>query len=277
MIPVTNQTAKDYISNNNKISVISGNMQLRKKTGNNTAHWSTQSGLIAYFIPVLGILIAALLVYMVWDIATRPILLTNTEEGFTNSNKPSNKPSNKQSNNRGKLSKSMSANKNSQNSKSKTRSPGQSKLSAMKKGKYNPNDDLKNYGMDADPNTNGKDADEDEAANNGLTYDSKLEKQMSKIGSKLGTDALNQMMDKRANGKRDNFKNVINEVDSINPGAFDLTSIGGTIRRYNENFNNRLNYAKAKNEGDNLEATMAQGKVIFDEFKKIFLFTDMFS
>jgi hypothetical protein len=271
-MPVTNQTAKDYISNNNKISVISGNMQLKKKTSNNTTHWLTQSGVITFFIPVLGILIAALLVYMVWDIATRPIQSTATEEGFTNSNKQSNK----QSNNLGKLSKSMRANKNSQNSKSKNWSPGQSKLSAMKKRKYNFNDDFKNYGMDADPNTNGKEADEDEAANNGLTYDSKLEKQMSKLGSDLGTDALNQMMSKRANGKRDNFKNVINEVDSINPGAFDLTSIGGTIRRYNENFNNRLNYAKAKNEGDNLEATMAQGKVIFDEFKKIFLFTDMF-
>ncbi len=223
----------------------------------------TKSKMLSFLIPVLGILITVLLVYMVWDLATRPNSST-TEEGFI----AKSKSVNKSGNSLGKL-KSLRKMKKGQNS--KKRSPSQSKLSEMKNGKYNPNDDLKDYGMDGDPSK------KDDIDDTILQNDSKLEKHLAKMGSEFGKDALDKLMANRASGKRDNFKNVINEVDNINPGAFDLTSIGGTIRRYNENFNNRLNYAKAKNEGDNLEATMAQGKVIFDEFKKIFLFTDMFS
>lgn len=225
-----------------------------------------KSNMISYLIPLLGILITILLVYMVWDLATRPILSTS-EEGFTTNSKVDNKSGKRL----GKLKSNVHKMENDQNE--KKRSPNQSKLSAMKNGKYNPNDDLKDYGMDGNPSQINDKGDDDSV----LPTDSKLEKTLAKMGSKFGKDALEQLMEKRAGGKRDNFKNVINEVDNINPGAFDLTSIGGTIRRYNENFNNRLNYAKAKNEGDNLEGTMAQGKVIFDEFKKIFLFTDMFS
>jgi hypothetical protein len=193
---------------------------------------------------VLGILcfmIALLLIYMIWDICNRSI-----NEGFNTRQSKTAKSSNKTST-------TKSGNKSN-------KLVGQSKLSMMKNGKYNPNDDLKNYGMD------GRGDEETE-----------LDKRIDEMGTKMGEDLLVKLGNKRSKGKRDNFKNVINEVDNINPGAFDLTSIGGTIRRYNENFNNRLNYAKSKNEGDNLEATMAQGKVIFDEFKKIFLFTDMFS
>lgn len=237
-----------------------------------------KSDTISFLIPILAILIVMLLVYMVWDIAKRPIPDT-TEEGFVGTNSSSKKS---KLGNIGTSSKSSSKsssnkyNKAKQNKAKQTKAkskngPNKSKLEILKHGKYNPNDDLKNYGMDSELNNSDEEEDDLPPADN------KLEKTMTKMGSELGKNVLADMMAKRESGKRDNFKNVINEVDNINPGAFDLSSIGGTIRRYNENFNNRLNYAKAKNEGNNLEATMAQGKVIFDEFKKIFLFTDMFT
>lgn len=201
------------------------------------------SGINRVLVPVLGILIVLLLVYMVWDLAKRPI-----EEGFAGQSK---------------LAKLKSGKVKSGNSKpgTKSPSPNQSKLSIMKNGRYNPNEDLKNYGIDGD-NTQSENS---------------LDDAIDNLGTKLGEKTLNELAKKKSKGKRDNFKNVLNEIDNINPGAFDFTSIGGTIRRYNENFNNRLNYAKSKNEGDNLEATMEQGRIIFDEFKKIFLFTDMFA
>ena len=208
---------------------------------------SLLSGINRLLVPVLGIVIVLLLVYMVWDLAKRP-----TEEGFAGSSK---------------LGKLKSGKMKSTNLGKKQPSPNQSKLSAMKHGEYDANEELKNYGMDGDKTD---DAQTDQETNN-------LDAAISSLGTELGEKTLNELAKKKSKGKRDNFKNVINEIDSINPGAFDLTSIGGTIRRYNENFNNRLNYAKSKNEGDNLEATMAQGRIIFDEFKKIFLFTDMFA
>jgi hypothetical protein len=220
-----------------------------------------KSPLVQILIPLLGITIVALLVYMVWDLASKPI---SSNEGFTASQgSGSNNKLSKLGNN--KL-------KGVNSTKSKNPSPNQSKLSELKNGKYKPNDDLKNYGMDAGKNS--KSNSEEDDVEEPDAEDTMLDKKLDKLGAKLGESALNSLVKK---GKRDNFKNVINEVDNINPGAFDLTSIGGTIRRYNENFNNRLNHAKAKNKGDNLEATMAQGNVIFDEFKKIFLFSEMFA
>jgi hypothetical protein len=220
-----------------------------------------KSQLIQILVPLLGIAIVALLVYMVWDLASKPI---SSNEGFTALNSTNNKLS-KLVNNKSKA---------GNNTKSKKPSPNQSKLSELKKGKYKPNDDLKNYGMDGAKNSKSTAKREDIDAEDPDEEDTELDKKLDKLGANLGKSALNSLVKK---GKRDNFKNVINEVDNINPGAFDLTSIGGTIRRYNENFNNRLNHAKAKNKGDNLEATMAQGSVIFDEFKKIFLFSEMFA
>lgn len=225
-----------------------------------TQHKST---LVQILIPLLCIAIVALLAYMVWDIAARPVA---SNEGFTASQgSGSNNKLSKLGNN--KL-------KGGNNTKTKNPSPNQSKLSELKHGKYNPNDDLKNYGMDGGKNLKSPTKEEYADVEDPDEEDTELDKKMDKLGEKLGKSALNSLVKK---GKRDNFKNVINEVDNINPGAFDLTSIGGTIRRYNENFNNRLNHAKAKNKGDNLEATMAQGSVIFDEFKKIFLFSEMFA
>jgi len=231
-----------------------------RKTTKSIAATPFKTPLNQILIPLLGILIAALLAYMIWDVASNSI---SRNEGFTSS-----------SNN--KLSTLNNKKKRGVNTKSnnKNPSPGQSKLSELKHGKYNPNEDLKNYGMDGGEKNSNEDSEDFEDISNGTEKESKLDKQLNKMGEELGRSTLTELARK---GKRDNFKNVINEVDNINPGAFDLTSIGGTIRRYNENFNNRLNYAKSKNEGDNLEATMAQGKVIFDEFKKIFLFTDMFA
>lgn len=198
-------------------------------------------------LPLLSVVIVLLLVYMVCDLA----VVQKTEEGFATE----------------KIDKLAKLKSRASNKKGKSPSPNQSKLSAMKNGKYNPNQDLKSYGMDTN---NSADEDTD-------TTETELDTEIANLGTELGEKTLNKLAAKKSKGKRDNFKNVINEIDNINPGAFDFTSIGGTIRRYNENFNNRLNYAKSKNKDDNLEATMAQGHIIFDEFKKIFLFTDMFS
>jgi hypothetical protein len=198
-------------------------------------------------LPILAAAIVLLLVYMVWDLATH----RQTEEGFATRKS-------------GKLAKLKARDKHKN---AKSPSPGQSKLSSLKKGKYDANQDLKSYGMDG-----GQDSEPD---TNNSAKD--LDTEIASLGAEIGEKTLNHLASEKSKGKRDNFKNVINEIDNINPGAFDFTSIGGTIRRYNENFNNRLNYAKSKNEGDNLETTMAQGRIIFDEFKKIFLFTDMFS
>ena len=233
------------------------------KKHSKTQFTQPKSQLNQILLPLLGIAIVALLVYMVWDIAARPV---SSNEGFTASQgSGSNNKLSKLGNN-----KSNGGN----NTKSKKPSPNQSKLSELKNGKYNPNDDLKNYGMDGGKNSKSTTKEEYTDVEEPDEEDTELDKKMDKLGANLGKSALNSLVKK---GKRDNFKNVINEVDNINPGAFDLTSIGGTIRRYNENFNNRLNHAKAKNKGDNLEATMAQGSVIFDEFKKIFLFSEMFA
>ena len=252
-------------------------------------------------VPLLCVAIMVLLVYMVWDIAARPVPFTlnskptpggrrigvtsvprdwannpvytvSSNEGFTSSNK------NKLSGLKSKSGKNIKHKEKyedvASNNRKQNPSPNQSKLSELKNGKYNPNDDLKNYGMDGGKNSKSTTKEEDTDMEEPDEEDTELDKKMDKLGANLGKSALNSLVKK---GKRDNFKNVINEVDNINPGAFDLTSIGGTIRRYNENFNNRLNHAKAKNKGDNLEATMAQGSVIFDEFKKIFLFSEMFA
>lgn len=202
-------------------------------------------------IPALGVLLTGLLVYMVWIIAQ-----DNTQEGFTN----------RKSKLKGKKKVSKFQNINSKSSKKKSKpNPSDSKLKILKNGKYNPNEELINYGMDGDDKDITTDDDEEE--------DTPTDKYIDKLGKDAGKSTLKKLVKK---GKRDNFKNVINEVDNINPAAFKFNNIGSTISRYNENFNNRLNEAKAKNKGDNLEATLAQGSVIFDEFKKIFLFTDMF-
>jgi len=199
-------------------------------------------GISAALIPLLGFCLVILLTYMVWDIARYKL----PNEGFTS------QPNNAKSSNNAKTT--------ARKTKNTTRISTKSKLYKMKNGSYSANKDIKNYGMDG----TGNDTTDDEK-------ETELDKTFEKKGTNMGKSTL-----KKLAKNRDNFKNVINEVDNINPGAFNLNSIGGTIRRYNENFNNRLNYAKSKNKDDNLEATMAQGKVIFDEFKKIFLFTEMF-
>ena len=78
-----------------------------------------KSNMISYLIPLLGILITILLVYMVWDLATRPILSTS-EEGFTANSKVDNKSGNRL----GKLKSNVHKMENGQNS--KKRSPNQS-------------------------------------------------------------------------------------------------------------------------------------------------------
>jgi hypothetical protein len=77
-------------------------------------------------------------------------------------------------------------------------------------------------------------------------------------------------------GGVDNFQDVLDEIDQIDPSAFSARSMSSTISRYNDNLNNRLNWAKKKHGDNRLDRTMAQGSVLWDEFKKIFMFTEVF-
>jgi hypothetical protein len=75
-------------------------------------------------------------------------------------------------------------------------------------------------------------------------------------------------------GHVDEFQNVLNEVDSMDVSSISVKGISDTIRRYNNNIENRLKYAKEKNNSSDMEAAMSQFDVLKDEFVKIFAFSD---
>lgn len=75
-------------------------------------------------------------------------------------------------------------------------------------------------------------------------------------------------------GKVDHFNNVMTEVDNIDLESISISGFTDTIKKYNNNFNNRLEYARKKNNNNDLESAMAQWDVLKDEFGKLFLFSD---
>lgn len=75
-------------------------------------------------------------------------------------------------------------------------------------------------------------------------------------------------------GQVDEFKDVLNEVDSMDVSSISIKGISDTIKRYNNNIENRLKYAKQKNNSNDLESAMSQFDVLKDEFVKIFAFSD---
>ena len=75
-------------------------------------------------------------------------------------------------------------------------------------------------------------------------------------------------------GQVDEFQDVLNEVDSMDVSSISVKGISDTIRRYNDNIENRLKYAKKKNNSSDMEAAMSQFDVLKDEFVKIFAFSD---
>lgn len=75
-------------------------------------------------------------------------------------------------------------------------------------------------------------------------------------------------------GKVDHFNDVMNEVDNIDLESISISGFTDTIKKYNTNFNNRLEYARKKNNNNDLESAMAQWDVLKDEFRKLFLFSD---
>ena len=203
--------------------------------------WFSEKTGMNLILPILGILLAIFLVLMVWDIA-RPIQTLN-REGFASSKLGRNRNNNKYGD---------------KSPKKQPKTINSSKLSKLKNGEYDANAELRDYGMAG--------TGEEEEENDDDLYD--------EYGAKMGESALKKMMAK--SGKGDTFKDVVGNIDRIQPGAFNFRSIGATIRRYNENFNNQLNNAKSKNKDNNFEGTMAQGQVIFKEFKKLFAFSEMF-
>ena len=74
----------------------------------------------------------------------------------------------------------------------------------------------------------------------------------------------------------DNFQNVMDELDNVDLDAFSFNSIGNTIKRYSDNLTNRIDNAAKQNPYSPLDKTMAQGHVLFDEFKKLFILKDVF-
>ena len=76
-------------------------------------------------------------------------------------------------------------------------------------------------------------------------------------------------------GSKDNFQNVMDEIDKIDANAFTFNSIGSTISRYSDNLENRIKYAKKQNSQSRLDSSMAQLNVLWDEGKKLFLFKNV--
>lgn len=201
--------------------------------------WFSDKTGLNLLLPILGIMLGIFLLFMVWDMARR--LDSTTREGFAS-----------------KLGRNRNS-KSSNNSKKQPKTLNSSKLDKLKNGDYDANAELRDYGMDG----TGEDEDTEED-----------DEKYDELGTKMGENALKRIIAKR--GKVDTFKDVVGNIDRIRPGAFNFRSIGNTIKRYNENFNNQLNHAREKNKNNNFEATMAQGSVLFKEFKKLFAFSEMF-
>jgi hypothetical protein len=103
------------------------------------------------------------------------------------------------------------------------------------------------------------------------TEKEKFEDSNIKKGSKDKKDGLAGLIKP---GKVDHFKNVMSEVDNIDLDALSLSGFTDTIKKYNNNFNDRLEYARKNNNNNDLEAAMAQWDVLKDEFHKLFIFSD---
>lgn len=78
------------------------------------------------------------------------------------------------------------------------------------------------------------------------------------------------------NNDTDNFQNIMDEIDNVDLDAFSFNSIGNTLGRYSDNIKNRLKNAADSNPYSPLDKTMAQGSVLYDEFKKLFVIKNIF-
>jgi len=72
------------------------------------------------------------------------------------------------------------------------------------------------------------------------------------------------------NGNNDRFQNALDEAESIDVNSIGLNGIKNTIKRYNENFRDKLE--SVKDENSSLVSTIEQGKVFVNEFKNLFDF-----
>ena len=104
-----------------------------------------------------------------------------------------------------------------------------------------------------------------------LTDISKSKSKSKLVGSR---STLGKLAKLSKPGSNDKFKDVMTEVDKIYLEAISLSGFTNTIKKYNENFNNRLDYARKRNNNNDLESAMAQWDILKDEFKKLFVFSD---
>lgn len=96
----------------------------------------------------------------------------------------------------------------------------------------------------------------------------------NKDGNKYKDKRKSKLNKLAKRGHVDEFQDVLNEVDTMDVSSISIKGISDTIRRYNNNIENRLKYAKEKNNSSDMEATMSQFDVLKDEFVKIFAFSD---
>lgn len=102
----------------------------------------------------------------------------------------------------------------------------------------------------------------------------KLSKLKSNRNRNKNTKRNSKLNSLAKRGQVDEFQDVLNEVDSMDVSSISIKGISDTIRRYNDNIENRLKYARAKNNSSDMEAAMSQFDVLKDEFVKIFAFSD---
>jgi len=111
-------------------------------------------------------------------------------------------------------------------------------------------------------------------ANSTTKNNSKNDKRNNKSNNKSNNKQNSKLNKLAKRGQVDEFQDVLNEVDSMDVSSISVKGISDTIRRYNDNIENRLKYAKAKNNSSDMESAMSQFDVLKDEFVKIFAFSD---
>ena len=109
-------------------------------------------------------------------------------------------------------------------------------------------------------------------------YDKKLKEKFNKKykkGKEKFTSKLYQLNNSKEKGKHDNFQNVLDEIDMMDTNAFSFNSMNNTVKRYAQNIDDRIKYAKNKNKDSKINSAWAQLGVLFSEGGKLFSWTSL--